>query len=411
MNSLNIISARVIGTPNQTPTQSRSTSYGDLSKANVRSVDSNRTSNETDDSASVATYSEKPVIAQGIIAEEEEDSNNNDNIRVDEKTPLLGQQGHNNRYGTPRQTKWLSVPRYIFDTFVESIRWILSTIAAPGVYIISWFYNERGDFAPFQPIRRISRIFSGKSLREPTTFAVSVDGSAESHSKSTRNSHNTSSRRSPLVDSNSSTVSTDSELDQGQDNIFGQDDARPLPARSKSSTSSQDDAPPTRRSIRIKLYNEDGQKSRKSKKAQSSSGDSNSPINDNQNPITPATLKSPTSPASSLRMTKYPRAPAPPRPLIPKRQPSYAFPNPSSPRLAQKTLILDLDETLIHSLSKGGRMSTGHMVEVKLNAPVGLGGGVAIGPQHPILYYVHKRPHCDEFLRKVRESCLSWPSF
>ena len=39
-------------------------------------------------------------------------------------------------------------------------------------------------------------------------------------------------------------------------------------------------------------------------------------------------------------------------------------------------------------------MSTGHMVEVKLNA-------MAFGPQHPILYYVHKRPHCDEFLRKV----------
>lgn len=46
-------------------------------------------------------------------------------------------------------------------------------------------------------------------------------------------------------------------------------------------------------------------------------------------------------------------------------------------------------------------MSTGHMVEVKLSAPVGIGGGVAMAPQHPILYYVHKRPHCDEFLRKV----------
>lgn len=52
-------------------------------------------------------------------------------------------------------------------------------------------------------------------------------------------------------------------------------------------------------------------------------------------------------------------------------------------------------------------MSSGHMVEVKLNAPVALSApqpGQAtpvIGPQHPILYYVHKRPHCDEFLRKV----------
>ena len=52
-------------------------------------------------------------------------------------------------------------------------------------------------------------------------------------------------------------------------------------------------------------------------------------------------------------------------------------------------------------------MSSGHMVEVKLNAPVALSPpqpGQAppmLSPQHPILYYVHKRPHCDEFLRKV----------
>lgn len=54
----------------------------------------------------------------------------------------------------------------------------------------------------------------------------------------------------------------------------------------------------------------------------------------------------------------------------------------------RKTLILDLDETLIHSLSKGGKMSNGHMVEVKLGT-------------HAILYYVHKRPYCDLFLEKV----------
>ena len=45
-------------------------------------------------------------------------------------------------------------------------------------------------------------------------------------------------------------------------------------------------------------------------------------------------------------------------------------------------------------------MSSGHMVEVKLNTTVGY-GGATLGPQHPILYYVHKRPHCDDFLRKV----------
>lgn len=59
-------------------------------------------------------------------------------------------------------------------------------------------------------------------------------------------------------------------------------------------------------------------------------------------------------------------------------------------RPSRKTLILDLDETLIHSLSKGGKMSNGHMVEVKLGT-------------HAILYYVHKRPFCDMFLDAVSQ--------
>lgn len=66
----------------------------------------------------------------------------------------------------------------------------------------------------------------------------------------------------------------------------------------------------------------------------------------------------------------------------------------------KKTLIIDLDETLIHSMAKGGRMSTGHMVEVRLGGPVS-SSGVSLGPGVPILYYVHERPNCHEFLRKV----------
>ncbi|KAF7332146.1 FCP1-like proteiny domain-containing protein [Mycena kentingensis (nom. inval.)] len=65
-----------------------------------------------------------------------------------------------------------------------------------------------------------------------------------------------------------------------------------------------------------------------------------------------------------------------------------------------KTLVLDLDETLIHSTSRplpsassgffglGKSQSSGHMVEVVL-------GG------HSTLYHVHKRPFADFFLRTV----------
>ena len=54
-------------------------------------------------------------------------------------------------------------------------------------------------------------------------------------------------------------------------------------------------------------------------------------------------------------------------------------------------------------MSKGGRMSTGHMVEVRLNQTYTGAGGhqMSLGPQHPILYWVNKRPHCDDFLRRV----------
>ncbi|KAF9973571.1 Nuclear envelope morphology protein 1 [Actinomortierella ambigua] len=55
----------------------------------------------------------------------------------------------------------------------------------------------------------------------------------------------------------------------------------------------------------------------------------------------------------------------------------------------KKTLVLDLDETLIHSTSRGSR-SPGFMVEVLVD-------------HHACLYYVYKRPHVDYFLKKVSE--------
>lgn len=60
----------------------------------------------------------------------------------------------------------------------------------------------------------------------------------------------------------------------------------------------------------------------------------------------------------------------------------------------KKILILDLDETLIHSLSRGSprsfHSSGSHckMIEIRIN-------------NMSSLYYVHKRPYCDYFLREI----------
>lgn len=60
-------------------------------------------------------------------------------------------------------------------------------------------------------------------------------------------------------------------------------------------------------------------------------------------------------------------------------------------RLKKKTLVLDLDETLIHSLSKAPGFSQGHMIEVKFHS------------QLTTLYTVLKRPFCEEFLDQVSQ--------
>lgn len=102
-------------------------------------------------------------------------------------------------------------------------------------------------------------------------------------------------------------------------------------------------------------------------------------------------------------------------PAAPQRHPSPAIPAPIVPRTPhqtpfhlQKTLILDLDETLIHSTSRpigsshaGGGMlgigsglfgrrgrREGHTVEVVLNG-------------RSTTYHVYKRPYVDFFLKKV----------
>jgi len=388
MNSLNILSARV--SPPQTPTASRSNSYGNiLSSAVIESR-----SNPREDA-----YNEKINGGDGTL----EDYNDDDEF-AHEETPLLEKVGSEHKslgiYG------WNIIPR-ISSALLDSLRWVLSTLAAPGVYFIAWLYDERGDFAPFSQKRKP---LSDGGKRASTAQALGITSTGDGSPPGSKKNGKGSGRRrgsvkvSGAFSSNSSSSGMSSESESDRERIVSEAE-KPAPASSSRHTRSKshqniDEIAPARRSIRIKLHNEDNLRNRKHRKSQSTNTQSNGSGAISTGEISPAALKSPTSPAASLSLTKYPRAPAPPRPLIPRRQPSYTLPDAPSGRLTQKTLILDLDETLIHSMAKGGRMSTGHMVEVRLNTFVGP-GGTTIGPQHPILYYVHKRPHCDDFLRRV----------
>lgn len=406
MNSLNIISARV--SPTSSPTPSRSNSISALSLAHhlsSKEEDDHHGSRSNDQLLGLAnknnTLSEEPedkeTAAQGGYDGQHYDP--------DEKTPLLAQ----DQAKSP--TTWASLPKRFAFAIVESIRWLLMTIAAPGLYLVALFYDAEGNFAPTKQLRKLFGRYGGNAKEMAMDYHEAAALSDANLDGAGSGGSIRKSRKSRLRSSGSSSSGLSSESESEVESRTGSSSSgRRL--KSKSSQDSEEIAP-ARRSIRIKLHSDaDSLRQRKQRKDRSSaSGRSITNSDGNggsgqQNLSVPgndisAQLKSPTSPVGAL--TKYPKTPAPPRPLIPKRQPSYKISAVDPANLKhQKTLILDLDETLIHSMSKGGRMSSGHMVEVRLNTTyVGVGGQQTIGPQHPILYYVHKRPHCDEFLRRV----------
>ncbi|PZD26611.1 FCP1, TFIIF-interacting CTD phosphatase, NLI-interacting factor, partial [Pyrenophora tritici-repentis] len=320
----------------------------------------------------------------------------------DEKTPLLEQRQQGPYEDILRRRRWL-YPRRISDGIVAVVGMLASPFISTGQRLIACFYyDEDGSFSFLAPVYHISRTFT-RGRRKKVGAYTSRTEKSEKGMRKRRSSSVTQpqmhqhSRRSLSIASTSTAMTSDSESERGPMRDYDYDS----PARNTRSRSSvpsrADEIAPAKRSIRITLHhNEDALRQRKAaKKAQSSKSNSVSPQ-------AAASLKSPTGPAtaSSKQLTKFPRAPQPPRPLVPRRQPSYSAKGTSAVGPHQKTLIIDLDETLIHSIVNGGRFQTGHMVEVKLQASVGAGGQV-IGPQVPLLYYVHKRPYCDDFLKKV----------
>ncbi|KAG0131552.1 NLI interacting factor-like phosphatase-domain-containing protein [Tuber indicum] len=260
--------------------------------------------------------------------EEVEEEDGSEDYEEDEHGDLLLDKGQRSvGYGM-----WLLGP------WLGAFRWFFSTLSSSGGWLVSFLYNDDGVFSPLLPIKRFAAILLGP-------FG-GFQGQVTEYSDYEKSGFD-----------DTSAIMSDSEVLHHYGSDSGMDPTPPahhLRSRpfNRDSPFLIDEIVP-RRSIRIRLYNEESTTVTK-----------------------PTSVKSPTSPSPSLRLTKYPRNSGPTKPLLP------SHPSP-------KTLILDLDETLIHSLAKGGRMTSGHMVEVKLDR------------QHAILYYVHKRPYCDEFLRMV----------
>ncbi|EEA27681.1 NIF domain protein [Talaromyces marneffei ATCC 18224] len=404
MNSLNILSSRVIGQAPNSSTRSRSHSQSETSPANLHN-----------DLAKSRSYSEQQF--HYILPKDEQEIDPHESpaleyaydgsIGYDEKTPLLDQ------LQKTAPNRFFLIAQRLFDAIYETIQAILSTIAAPGVYVAQSFRDDDGHYSPVVPIRKVTRYVAFRnavnehSRSKRTTASHRLKGDYE---KSGRNGGST--RRLRSTPSQSSIASSNSESDGDRDrarpSINNEHRGTKNRSSDKESLATDNNNTP-RRSIRIKLNNDESLK-RQKRRSQLADVPHDSAAGGNPSPgavITAESLKSPMSQsASHHRITKYPHVPAPPRPLVPVRQPSYTMRTTgrqAPTRVPQKTLVLDLDETLIHSLAKGGRMSSGHMVEVKLATPVSATGEPTVtrAPQHPILYYVHKRPHCDEFLRKV----------
>jgi CTD nuclear envelope phosphatase 1 len=326
----------------------------------------------------------------------------------DEKTPLLEQPAEAPFESAKPRRRWL-YPKRISQGVVGIVGVLLAPFVYTGQYVVACFHSpDDGHFSLLAPVYHVSRTLTrsrrkktgAHTVRSSKTSGSGGNGNGTSRtSATTTNEMKKVSRRSLSVASTSTAMTSDSESERPPTRE-GDLDSPSRHTRSKSNASSGgDEIAPAKRSIRIKLHNEDALRQRKAaKKVQATKSGSGQ-----VSPEAAAALKSPTGPvtAASKQLTKFPRAPQPPRPLVPRRQPSYSAKGSSAVGPHQKTLIIDLDETLIHSMSKGGRFQTGRMVEVKLQASVGAGGQI-IGPQVPILYYVHKRPYCDDFLKKVQ---------
>lgn len=386
MNALNILSG-ISATPPPSPPRSRTSSASNVDDVRHALRDGHSSSS----------------LASVFPDEKTHDGQENDkpppvpaDPSTDETVALLNRYELRPEPITPEKQHWRlwRITKRVVDAVATSLKVVLATIAAPGRYVVACLYDDQGNFSAMLPVRsmfRSRRRQTGAYPPSPRQDMEEKEGYLEKPKLRPKERH----RDQFPASSSANALTSDSDSEKLPSTDMEDSPARNTRSKTASATSKdKDDTAPAKRSIRIKLHSGDSLR----RTRQMSKSSQSSQTQEDKVAAVANSLKSPSSPAATK--LKYPRAPAAPRPLVPRRQPSYILTH--STETPKKTLIIDLDETLIHSMAKGGRMSTGHMVEVKFQGPIG-GSGVVLGPQVPILYYVHERPFCHEFLRKVRE--------
>ncbi|KAK5116716.1 hypothetical protein LTR62_007390 [Meristemomyces frigidus] len=391
MNSLNIVS-RLTTTPPPSPPRSRTSSSAHTEKGSESKDSSDVGSNGR--TLDTTALSEKLGASQGS----EDGRRDAPADTIDESTPFLDNGRHDPQTPSTKSRLW-QIPKRVAHAIMYGATLIYSTVTAPGRYVIACFYDDEGHFSAVLPLKRFRSLLSRQKRKSQVVAHHNASDMPASEEKQERpRPQRPLKHRSPSVDSNASTASAMSS-DEGTE-TEKPDDSPARHTRSRTAalgTSDKgDEISPHRKSSRVKLLpNEEALRKRRIARAQQKKAG----VSPDDVAAVASTLKSPSSPTSTSKLTRYPRLPAAPRPLVPRRQPSYTLLS-GSPT-PKKTLIIDLDETLIHSMAKGGRMSTGHMVEVRLSLPSHFSKPNAPNSIVPILYYVHERPHCHEFLRKV----------
>ena len=304
MNSLNILSSRVIGQAltSKPPFKSQDdSSHGD----NVEDQFRLKPPSVQDDGR--AEKNANDIGSEGIKFEYQFNNDHESTTQVDEKSPLVKRR-HDSEVCLYRNRL-----KNLMKRIADALTALLSTIGAPAIYIVSCFQADDGHYSPIVPFRRLKRTL-GRRSKTSTSSAVGLSNAPEGHGETrlAKGIAVDSSLRHPY--SSESLTSTTSGSDSGKRRT---QHGAVSPKARLSIVTSADASTHTRRSIRIKLNNEGRPKRRKRREATAPS------VSEASAPLTVDNIKSPISPSPSLKATHYPHPPQPPRPLVPRRQPSY----------------------------------------------------------------------------------------